>query len=192
MNITCLKLPPHGITVIWDWEWSEDPGTDGSFESEDPDSLEQNNPYLHSDSDDSQSDVEFSLPTQTHTVTFKCIGSTYDQIAQESLSKASKLLRNGTNVQTKLQPEPTNQYDNRAIAFMCYVDNKWQRIRYVVRECLEHVHKVLSGNQILSVKLCWAKYLVCWARSGPSYYAGINISIRGEWHRDVVHSQSTR
>ena len=128
--------------------------------------------YLHSDSDDSQSDVEFSLPTQTHTVTFKCIGSTYDQIAQESLSKASKLLRNGTNVQTKLQPEPTNQYDNRAIAFMCYVDNKWQRIGYVVRECLEHVHKVLSGNQILSVKLCWAKYfgllgtfwtkLLCW------------------------------
>ena len=46
----------------------------------------------------------------------------------------------------------------------------------MVRECLEHVHKVLSGNQILSVKLCCTRYLVCWVRSGPGY-AGINISI---------------
>ena len=111
--------------------------------------------YLHSDSDDSQSDVEFSLPTQTHTVTFKCIGSTYDQIAQESLSRPANYFEMGQMCKRNSNRSPPT---NTTIDFMCYVDNKWQRIGYVVRECLEHVHKVLSGNQILSVKLCWAKY----------------------------------
>ena len=49
-----------------------------------------------------------------------------------------------------------------------------------------------DSRQTMSVKLCWAKYLVCWSRSGPSYYAGSNVSLRGEWHRDVVRCQSTR
>ena len=86
----------------------------------------------------------------------------------------------------KICLQNSNQYDTRAIAFMCYIDNKWQRVGYVVQECLEHVHKALLECQIVSVKLCWAKYLVCWSRSGPGYYAGINVSLRGEWHRDVV------
>lgn len=75
--------------------------------------------------DNSQSDSEFSLPTQTHTVTFKCVGSTHDSNAQNVLFKASKLLRDQVEVPTKLQPEPTNQYDARAIAFMCCIDKKW-------------------------------------------------------------------
>ena len=115
MNNTCLKLPPHGITVIWDWEWSEDPGADGSFESDDPDSLEQNNPYLHSNSDDSQSDVGFSLPTQTHTVTFKCIGSTYDQIArtydQIAQKPLSVLAVHMIKLHKKVYPRPGNYFE---------------------------------------------------------------------------------
>ena len=98
---------------------------------------------LHSDSEsnhDSHSDHEAK---PTHTLTFKCIGSTYDSNAQEVLCKASKLLQNNKDMPTKLQPEPTNQYDTRAIAFMCYIDKKWQRVGYVVQECLEHVHKAL-------------------------------------------------
>jgi hypothetical protein len=102
----------------------------------------------------------------------------------------SKLLKK--EVPTKLQPEPSNQYDAIAVAFMCEIDKKWQRIGYVVHECLEHVHKAFSENRIASVKLHWVKYLVCWSRSGPGYYAGINISLKGEWHRDVIRHQSTR
>ena len=56
-------------------------------------------------------------------------------------------------------------------------------------ECLDHVHK---GKCVLSVRIAWAKYLVCWSRSGHGFYAGVNISLNGEWHRDVVRCQSTR
>lgn len=91
-----------------------------------------------------------------------------------------------------MAPEPNNQYDAHAIAFYCTINGNCQRIGYVVKECLAHVHQALSQRRILAVKLAWAKYLVCWSYSGPGFYAGVNVSIRGEWHRDVVRSQSTR
>ena len=175
--------------MVWEWEWEEDDGSDMS--DEDPDSQEQCNPYLHSDSEGSDSESISTLPTQTHTVTFKCIGSVHDCTAQETLSKTSKILREGGTVRTKIKPEPDNQYDANAIAFMCHIDGNWQRIGYIVRECLEHVHLALSEGRILSVKISWAKYLTCWSRSGPGFYAGVNISVRGEWHRDVLRSQSS-
>ena len=178
--------------MAWEWEWRHEVGSDMS-EKEDADSQEQHNPYLHSDAENSDSEnVPLSLPTQTHTVTFKCTGSIHDYAAQETLSKASRILRECGTVRIKLAPEPNNQYDARAIAFLCHIDGKWQRIGYIVRECLEHVHLALSEGRILSVKLSWAKYLACWSHSGPGFYAGVNVSIRGEWHRDVVCSQSTR
>ena len=39
------------------------------------------------------------------------------------------------------EPEPNNQYDSKAIAFVCNIDEKWQRIGYIVRKSLDHVHK---------------------------------------------------
>ena len=44
-----------------------------------------------------------------------------------------------------------------------------------MKECLEHVHKGIQDNRILSVKLAWAKYLICWSHSGPGFYAGVDI-----------------
>ena len=166
--------------MAWNWEWEEEASSDLE---EDVDSREQYNPYIRSDSENSDDEsISFSLPTQTHTVTFKCIGSTHDNNAQECLSKVSKVLREGGKVQTKMTPEPNNQYDSKAIAFFCKINDEWQRIGYVVREYLEHVHQALSERRILAVKLAWAKYLVCWPYSGPGFYARVNISVRGEWY----------
>lgn len=185
--------------MAWEWEWGQESQDSGSSsdmsEEEDVDGQKQHNPYLHSDTENSESEDStstFTLPTQTHTVTFKCIGSIHSNEAQEVLSKASKTMRENGTVPTRITPEPDNEHDARAIAFVCYIDDKWQRIGYVVRECVEHVHLALSEKRILFVKLSWAKYLACWARSGPGFYAGVNVTLRGEWHRDVVRSQSTR
>ena len=103
------------------------------------------------------------------------------------LSKIVKIVRDGGNVSVRIEPEPDNQYGSKAIAFQCYIEGKWQRIGYIVKECLEHVHKGLQEKRILSVKT-----LICWSYTGPGYYAGINISISGEWHSDVIRHQSTR
>ena len=53
-------LPPHGVTVLWDWEWTHDQDGDGDISGEgDPESQEQNNPYLHSDV---ESDLQIYRP----------------------------------------------------------------------------------------------------------------------------------
>ena len=46
-----------------------------------------NNPHIQSDTESSESEqeLEFQLPSQTHTVPFKCIGTTHNFNAQEVL-----------------------------------------------------------------------------------------------------------
>ena len=88
--------------------------------------------------------------------------------------------------------EHDNPYNSKAIAFKCQLDGKWHRIGYIVRECLDHVHEAKAGNKIVSVEISWVKYLICWSRCGPGYYAGIDITIQGEWASEVVRCASTR
>ena len=51
------------------------------------------------------------------TATFKCIGVTRDVRYQETLKAVSKQIQEGTDVPFKLEPEPKNLYDSRAITF---------------------------------------------------------------------------
>ena len=88
------------------------------------------------------------------------------------LSKAVKNLCADGTVSVCIQPKPDNEYDWKAIAFQCYIEGKWKGIYYcgyVVKECLEHVNKGLRKDGILSVKLAWAKYQMCWSYTGPGY-----------------------
>ena len=167
--------------------------SDFNSESCDEGKEDHHNPYLDSDvedhsEDDAQDDAEsgFSLPAQTHIVTFKCMGTTYNIHYQEHLKEASKLLAKKEPVPVKLVPEPTNEYDSKAIAFYCKINQEWHKIGYVVKEVLDHVHEALASKRIIFIKFSWVKYLVIWSRCLPGYYAGINIALNGEWHKDVT------
>ena len=63
---------------------------------------------------DSSSDDD--VPAITYSVVFKCIGSHKELHYQEVLSQANKRIREGLIVPVKLQLEPNNQFDSRAIA----------------------------------------------------------------------------
>ena len=193
MKTAGMNFPPHGVLIVWKWEWT---AVEESESEEEDDSHEQHNPHLHSDSEHSDSETETNSPDirppPTHTVTFKCIGPVHDTNAQALLIRVSQILRGGGGVDVHVSPEPDNPYDSQAIAFQCHIDRKWQRIGYVVRECLSHVHEAIQEKRLLSVKFSWAKYLACWARSGPGFYAGIDLTVSGNWHRDVIKSQSTK
>ena len=56
------------------------------------------------------------------------------------------------------------------------MNDDWHRIGYIVCEALDTVHDVLNNNLITGVNFAWAKYMLSWTRSGPGYYAGINIA----------------
>ena len=181
------------VYVIWEWEWDEEPNEndDGEGHSATSDHL---NKYLDSSSEDSDEEPsnpqDFKLPPVTHSVAFKCIGVIYRD-AQQVLETVSELLSANKTVNVKIVPKPTNEYDAKAICFMCQVDGKWHRIGYIVRELLDHVHEALAENKILSVTFAWVKYMSIW-KSGPGFYAGIKIAKNGDWHPDVVKYSSTR
>ena len=91
-----LNLLHQGVMLVWEFEWTNDDETSKS--EDDIASCEQYNPHFHSDSDLSASEMQSIesvpppspsttniLPTQTHTVTFKCIGSTHSNESQNVL-----------------------------------------------------------------------------------------------------------
>ena len=188
-----LMLPPQGVVLVWDWIW-DDEGDDIDHVSEssisDNEAVDHYNPDMHSDeSDCGEGDPDL---TQTHTITFKCIGTTHHSDAQDTLRLAEQLIKEERNVPVKLEPEPDNQYDARAIAFLCFVNDKWCRIGYVVKEALDDVHSAMKHNRIMNVALAWVKYMALWQRSGLGYYAGINIIVKGKWSVVVCRCASTR
>ena len=101
--------------------------------------------------DSSSSSDDDSVPAITHTVIFKCIGVTKEKKYQDTLKYAKQQLDNGIRLPLKLQPEPDNKYDSKAIAFMCQDNLDWQRIGYVLRELTDEVHSAINNGKILNV-----------------------------------------
>ena len=110
---------------------------------------------------------------------------------QEVLRRAKELRSIGVDVPVKIFCEPENPKDSRAVAVICYVDGNWHRIGYLFRGVLE-VHEAIEHNKILFVKFAWIRYIAEWTKSGPGYFAGINISKSGDWPRSVMQASSTK
>lgn len=192
VNINCLKLPSCGVCILWEWEWILCDTMD-LF-----DSPGHSREMLTHDESDKESVVSVSDESSTeqvspfHTVTFKCIGASRSMESQDALKNVSELLKEGLEVPVNIFCEPSNPFDARAIAFRCLLNEKWITIGYIVREAVEYVHSAIHDNVISDVRFAWVKYLVSWSCSGPGYYAGIDITIKGQWARAVVQCASTR
>ena len=185
-------LPSQGVMIIWNWVWDDNQSDAESDSSSITSDLpEHYNPGLHSDISDSENDSSPPSTTTFDTVTFKCIGTVHDQHAQKTLSKVLELQKVGV-VPVRLKPEPENLHDSKAVAFQCLVDGEWNRIGYIVREALDEVHIALNDGTIVNVAFSWVKYLVVWQRSGPGFYAGVDITIKGKWSTVVHKCASTR
>ena len=52
----------------------------------------------------------------THTVTFKCMGTTKEDRYHETLARVAQLRNAGQDIPYRLQPEPENPFDSLAIA----------------------------------------------------------------------------
>jgi len=135
---------------------------------------------------------EDTVPAVTHTVTFKCIGVMRERRYQEVLRRAKDLRALGIDVPVEIAPEPDNPKDSRAVAVTCYVHGTWHRIGYLVQEVLEEVHEAIEHKKILSVKFAGIRYITEWKRSGPGFFAGINISKSGKWPQSVMLASSTK
>ena len=104
---------------------------------------------------------------------------------------ARDLLADDHDVPVKLIHETSNPRDARALAFVCEINGKFCTIGYVVSELLEEVHAAINSNSIVSVKFSWIKYITDW-RSGPGFFAGIQIKKKGPWSLNAIRCASTR
>ena len=93
-------------------------------------------------------------------------------------------------IPVRLQPEPNNIRDSKAIAFECCVEDKWSHIGYVVREVLDEVHDAINKGLIIGIEFDWIKYKSNWTYSGPGYFAGFSITKQGFWSNRVIASSS--
>ena len=177
------------VFVIWNWTWLVAVDIESS-ESEDNVSESDGGHSVMENTDDNEDDPDDdSIPAITHAVVFKCIGCNKEKRYQELLALAKKKsARDDVNIPVKLQPEPNNPIDSKAIAFMCKVENDWERIGYVVQEALDDVHEAINTNKILGVSFQWIKFIVYFKT--PGWYAGIKITRSGEWSNAVLRSQA--
>lgn len=109
------------VFVIWKWEWEEPEQN----EREENSSITN----VAEDCDINEcEDNECASTSITHSVVFKCMGSTKCVRSQEVLAEAAHKLRRSENARVRLRREPTNPKDARAVAFDCLLGNCWERI----------------------------------------------------------------
>ena len=123
--------------------------------------------------DDSTTDLTASLSLLTtgdtlitHTVTFKCIGSTKETQYQEALSSAAARLNRGEAVLCQVLPEPNNPIDSEAICIQFKLDRKWYKVGYVIHEALCDLHTALRESKVTKVSIDWIKYIIYWRTLG--------------------------
>ena len=188
-----MNHPEQGVYLVWKWDWIVSPQTcTESPTCEAPQSRTESpmGEYEHDLRCVGDSDEE----TDTfHTVRFKCIGATRDNRQQHALELANELLQAGKEVKVDLFPEPANPVDAKAVAFKCFLDDqRWHRIGYIVREALDDVHDALLSKSITNTKFGWVKFRIDLQRSGPEFYAAIDITRKGQWSSTVCNSASPR
>lgn len=180
-----MSLLPDGALIVWKWGiGSDSSGSDGDENADEKN--DKADCAGQSSGSDSRED-----PQSSHMLTFKCIGTTRESRYQEVLRIISNQ-KPVEQVEVKLQCEPDNPVDSKAIAFVATIQDKQCRIGYAVREVLDELHQAIREKKILCVTFSWVKYLVEWTRSGPGYYCGVNITKRGEWSQNAIKVRSTR
>ncbi len=160
-------LANNHVFVGWKWYW--DIACSHSHE----DSCDSNN-----DSNNDSDDIIDNALQRTHTVVFKCIGTTKEESYQEVLAKSNRRLRNGENVPVRLTPEPSNPVNSKAIAFECEIDGHWERIGYVVNEVLEEVHIAINNEKIEGVRFKWIKFITDWYGSQRFVFQNLETGVK--------------
>lgn len=181
-----MTLAGSMVLVIWEWEWFSEEFESSSDERTDVTVIPETPPPEREISDDAISEALVS--PSIHTAMFNCIGCTREVEYHVFHNFAPwEKLWNQTYART-WQPI----WLHNTIAFVCRVDEKWQKIGYAIKEVLGDLHNAIESNTIIDVSIEWIKYkyVIYWQTLG--WYAGINITRKGEWSNTFLHSQSIR
>ncbi|XP_065884179.1 uncharacterized protein [Dysidea avara] len=187
VDISPYTFFKHDVFVLWQWTWLNDTPSTSPSPSPIPHSSSCT-PDVISVSQTTSESEDDDIPAITHTVIFKCIGAHKETAYQDQLKLAKQKLQDGNPVVVKLNLEPQNPRDSKAIAFICKIDDgEWKRIGYVVKEAVDDVHTALNEKKILNVAFNWIRFKLY---ETPAWYAGIKITRNCEWSQRVLLSRS--
>ena len=175
------------VFVVWKWSWTD---YDIDYSSSSELCTSQSATSTRSSESDSEviSNRSAEIPAITHSVVFKCIGSTKESSYQDALFLAKSKMRLGQSVPVRLINEPNNPKDSRAIAFECKPADQYIRIGYIVHEALDAVHDAIDQDKIVRVSFDYVKFVVQFKAWG--WYAGIIITRQGEWPAHVLRCRA--
>ena len=160
--------------IIWKWR---------SINEQESDHVDSSSVEEFDVNSDAEEDNDASA---THSIIFKCIGSTKDAKYQETLKTVRDQIILGLSIPVTLVHEPNNIRDSRALAFVCHMQNvdntssECQTIGYIITELLDEVHAAIKKKEIVSVTISWVRYITDW-KIGPGFFAGIAIKKKGRW-----------
>ena len=163
----------NALFVVWKWTWMNE-----EIATEQDSDIDEEESY-NGDDDDDDGLHSVNSSSITHSVVFKCMGCLKEFRYQEILALVSKKIKDGECVPVELRKEPNNPVDSRAIAFVCKLNDTWERIGYVASEALHAVHEAIRDEHIVTVQFQWVKYIVYFRNQG--WYAGIMITKKSEW-----------
>ena len=193
MNIeNCDLYDGDQAFVMWNWSWLDESMSDEENSNEESSNSFNDDGEESDDHDEDTSaydeDID-AIPAITHSVVFKCIDTLKQYEYQETLALVKRKMLGGTVVPVKLEKEPLNPVDTKAIEFVTNVNGFWEQIGYVVQEILDEMHKAMDENLILNVQFDCVKYTLYF--KNPGWYAGIKVARNGDWLRTVIHCRST-
>ena len=116
------------VFVLWKWDQIQ-------VERDESDYERTSHKY---DDEEKSSEEEHTedCPESLFMIISKCIGTTKEHRYQETLAEVALSRRNELDVEFRISPEPTNPFDARAIAFKCFLNNRWERVGYMVTDVL--------------------------------------------------------
>ena len=199
---TARRSVGPALLLIWDWHLQGDDSRDQDQDvvEDDDDVVEDDDVVAHDFTADNgldspQDRATNSMIPDEDFLPFKCIGVTKaasrQQILELIVAQDKEGRKQFEEVPVRIQPEPTNPVDSKAIAIQCFHEDSWHVIGYIISELLGEVHKALSENKIVEVNFFSIRYVLHFPDSGPGYYAGIGIRRKGPWSYEAFRLCST-
>ena len=134
------------------------------------------------DADDSDGDE--AVEATVHTLPFKVLGTCYSTSRQEALKEAFEhMYGQNRHISVKLESEPCNTVDSRAIAVFIKSSADYKKVGYIASELTQFVHPLLE-EQSLEVSVRAIRFCATFLMIG--FYLTIDITKRGLWERAVI------
>ena len=135
-------------------------------------------------SNDKEADDDEAVEATVHTLPFKVLGTSYSTSRQDALKEAFELMHGqNRHIVVKLEAEPFNIVDSRAIAVFIKSSVDYKKVGYIPTELTQFVHPLLK-EQSLEVSVRAIRFCTTFLMIG--FCLTIDITKRGLWERPVI------